>query len=302
MIDPRHLALLRELRDRGSVAAVAAAGHRTPSAVSQQLRTAERELGARLVEPVGRGLRLTDEGLLLADQSLEVEVAIERATAALASFRQRPTGMVRLAALPSAAEYLVPQVLRDIAVEQIALVVDDVDVAAARFGELVDDYDLVLGHEMGAPGTVDPRVRAATLLREPLDVAVSTGHRLGRRRRVRALEVIGEPWICPPAGYPFRTLLAQLERETGRVAEVVQEVRDNRLVEAMVCAEVGVAFLPRLTTRPRPGVRLLELGDVDAGRQVRLMARRDRAERAVVRRVWELLERVARRTPTNPVE
>jgi DNA-binding transcriptional LysR family regulator len=46
-----HLQLLRELSIRGSLAAVAAATHRTPSALSQQLRTAEREIGVKLVEP-----------------------------------------------------------------------------------------------------------------------------------------------------------------------------------------------------------------------------------------------------------
>lgn len=35
-LDPRHLDLLRELADRGSLAAVAAATHRTPSALSQR--------------------------------------------------------------------------------------------------------------------------------------------------------------------------------------------------------------------------------------------------------------------------
>ena len=55
-MDVRHLDLLRELRDRGTLAAVAAATHRTPSAVSQQLRTAERESGPsiRAIKPVLR--------------------------------------------------------------------------------------------------------------------------------------------------------------------------------------------------------------------------------------------------------
>ncbi|MGO4132903.1 LysR family transcriptional regulator, partial [Janibacter sp. YAF2_2] len=44
-MDIRHLELLRDLRERGSLAAVAAATHRTPSALSQQLRTAQRAAG-----------------------------------------------------------------------------------------------------------------------------------------------------------------------------------------------------------------------------------------------------------------
>ncbi|MGV2819855.1 LysR family transcriptional regulator [Brevibacterium casei] len=54
--------MLRALDEHGSVTEVARLSHRTPSAVSQQLRQAARELGHALVEPAGRGLRLTAAG------------------------------------------------------------------------------------------------------------------------------------------------------------------------------------------------------------------------------------------------
>ena len=63
-MDLRHLELLRELADRGTVTAVAQATFRSPSAVSQQLHTAERAFQATLVEPDGRRLRLTAACLL----------------------------------------------------------------------------------------------------------------------------------------------------------------------------------------------------------------------------------------------
>lgn len=63
----RHLELLRDLANYGSVSAVARATHRTPSAVSQQLKTVQRDLGVALVEHSGRGVRLTEAGRLLAD-------------------------------------------------------------------------------------------------------------------------------------------------------------------------------------------------------------------------------------------
>ena len=61
--------------------AVAAASHRTGSAVSQQLRTAERDLGVALVEPVGRGIRLTDAGLqlLIATSGYDVDTEARQA-------------------------------------------------------------------------------------------------------------------------------------------------------------------------------------------------------------------------------
>ena len=61
-MDVQRLELLRELAERGSVTAVARATHRTPSAVSQQLKVLEREAGLPLTERSGRGMVLTDAG------------------------------------------------------------------------------------------------------------------------------------------------------------------------------------------------------------------------------------------------
>ncbi|WP_392423961.1 LysR family transcriptional regulator [Barrientosiimonas humi] len=290
-MEHRHLVLLRELRDRGSVAAVAEAGFRTASAVSQQLRSAERDLGVALVRPHGRGVRLTDEALLLADAASDVETALERAQARLDEFRGAVAGRVRLAALPSAAEYLVPLVLAALADEPIDIELDDVDVSEEDFAQLATDYDVVVGHTMRARPPLRQGLSVQPVVREPLDVVVGAGHRWSRRRTLRPAEVIREPWIAPPRGYPFRTLVDTIERVTGERADVRHEVRDNRVVEALVVAGEGIALLPRFTTRPRADVRLLQLRDIDSARLVVAMSRRDRAERAVVRRVVAELQR-----------
>src|SRR3954451_5357765 len=60
MLDLKRLRFLRELDERGTIAAVADALQFTPSAVSQQLATLERETGVKLLERAGRGVRLTD--------------------------------------------------------------------------------------------------------------------------------------------------------------------------------------------------------------------------------------------------
>lgn len=290
----RHLSLLRELRDRGSVAAVAATTWRTPSAISQQLRTAERDLGVRLVEADGRGLRLTDEGRLLADAALDVETALARAQTRLDEFRGAVVGEVRIAALPSAIEYLAPRLLTALSDLPIDVRLDDVDVAEQDFVGLADDYDLVIGHTMRAHPARQRGLVIREVVREPLDIAIPVDHRWGRRPSLRPDEAIGEPWVATPPGYPFRTLLDRVERVTGQPATIVQEVRDNRVAEALVAAGVGIALLPRFTTRPNPAIRLLRLRDIDSARRVLVMARRDRAERAAVRHVIQELVAIGR--------
>ena len=295
-MDVRHLSLLRELADRGSVTAVAAATHRTGSAVSQQLRTAERDLGVPLVEPAGRGLRLTDAGRLLAEAAVDVESALARAESRLDEFRGRPTGRVRIAALTSAAEFLVPGALAVLAADGIEVELTDTDVSEADYAELAADHDVVIGHSLlGAVPAGAERLARTVLVREPLDVAVPSRHPLAARDELSPRDVVDETWVGVPAGYPFETVLDGVARVTGRPVRVVQRIRDNRIAEAFVAAEVGLALLPRFTTRPRDGVVLRPLRGVNARRWVVAMSRPDRAERAVVRRTVSALREVAQR-------
>jgi len=85
-IDLRRLRVLRELDQRGTVAATAAALHLTPSAVSQQLAALAREMGVPLLERRGRGVRLTGQARLLLEHAGAVQAQLERARADLAAW------------------------------------------------------------------------------------------------------------------------------------------------------------------------------------------------------------------------
>ncbi|USQ80938.1 LysR family transcriptional regulator [Ornithinimicrobium faecis] len=291
-MDVRHLELLRELAERGSVTAVARATHRTPSAVSQQLQTAQRELGAQLVEPLGRGLRLTEAGELLARRAVDVATVLAQVTADWDAFRHHPTGTVSIMVLPSAGEYLLPAALLELAGSGIEITCHDADVAEADWADLTKDHDIVIGHSLSdrrPPGT--EALRVTRLVREPLDVALPVEHRLAGAESVRPEDLVEDPWIGVPLGFPFDTVLQAIEATTGAQLQVVQRVRDNRLVESLVAAGCGVAMLPRFTTRLREGVVLRPLVGVDTGRVVLAIQRPDRAARLAVQRTLAAIER-----------
>src|SRR4029078_6844737 len=96
MLELRRLRLLRELRDRGTIAAVADALQFTPSAVSQQLGILEREAGVKLMEPAGRGVRLTDGALVLAGHAEALLERTRQAEADLAAAGGTVAGRVRI--------------------------------------------------------------------------------------------------------------------------------------------------------------------------------------------------------------
>ncbi|MGQ7848396.1 LysR family transcriptional regulator [Granulosicoccus sp. 3-233] len=292
-LDPRHLALLRELSARGSITAVATATHRTPSAISQQLRAATQDVGTALVERKGRGIQLTEAGRLMAEAAIEVDIALERARSRVEALLHSPEGTVRIAALPSAAEYLLAKTIVELADEPIDIAFQDEDVAERTFAELARDNDIVIGHSLVSPTPVGAEdLHCTVICQEPIDIALPGSHPLANASAIRSCDLVGESWISVPMGFPFDTILQTIEQMTGNPATVTQRVRDNRVVESLVVAGVGIALLPRYTTRQRKGLALRPLADIAAQRWVVALSRADRAERAVVKRVIEILQRV----------
>jgi DNA-binding transcriptional ArsR family regulator len=110
-MDFKRLRILRELADRGSVGATAEAMHVTPSAVSQQLRTLQDELGVVLMEKSGRGVRLTEAGQAMASAAADVSTAMARAEATIDTYRQGWQAHISAAFFPSAAEMFLPGLL-----------------------------------------------------------------------------------------------------------------------------------------------------------------------------------------------
>ncbi len=91
-MDALRLRMLRELADHGTVAAVADVLSMTPSAVSQQLKTLQREAGVTLLEPDGRRVRLTDAGQVLVGHAERVLAALDLAQADMDSYRTTARG------------------------------------------------------------------------------------------------------------------------------------------------------------------------------------------------------------------
>ena len=292
-MEVRHLELMRELRSRGTLGAVAAATYRTPSALSQQLRTAERELGVALVEPASRGLRLTWAGELLADGADDVLAAIARVQARIDRGRGEPAGTVRIGTLPSAGAALMPDLFARLEGSLIRLELDDYDLAEADYAARTMDADVVLAHSLvsDVPAGAE-RLTSHVVLREPIDVAVPAGHALAERTVVAPGDVAGEPWIAVPRGYPFATIHERIEVTTGTPLDRVAEVRDNRLVESLVARGVGLALLPRFSTPASDEYVLVPLEGVRSTRAIVALARPDRAERQAVRTVVRELEEI----------
>src|SRR4030081_1705045 len=115
MLDVARLRVLDALARRGSLTAAAKELHYSQPTVSHHLAPLEAEAGAQLMQRVGRGIRLTQAGQLLADRAAEIIGRIEAADAELAAYVGLTAGRVRLAGYSSAIGSLLPQAVAALA-------------------------------------------------------------------------------------------------------------------------------------------------------------------------------------------
>ncbi|HEY5032114.1 MAG TPA: LysR family transcriptional regulator, partial [Actinomycetes bacterium] len=97
--------------DTGSVRAAAVGLSVTESAVSAALSALQGELGAVLVERQGRGLRLTEAGVTYADYARQILGLLDEGAAAATQGTDPERGTLRLGAVTTAGEYLLPGLL-----------------------------------------------------------------------------------------------------------------------------------------------------------------------------------------------
>ena len=146
MYSLKRLRLLREVSTRGSLAAAAAALGQDPSSVSHQLKALEAEVGAPLLERVGRGVRLTEEALILVTRTEAVLSELEAAEAEIAAARHEVSGTVRIAAFQTALHTIVPGALARLACDHPDLTVETTHIRAEDGipSLLSRDFDLVI--------------------------------------------------------------------------------------------------------------------------------------------------------------
>ena len=297
-MDVRRLELLRELAERGSITAVAAATNRTSSAVSQQLKVLEREAGIPLTERRGRGVVLTGAGRMLAQTATDVAIALERADALWEDFKQAPRGDVTLTIFPTGGQMLLPGLLTAVAgVPGLVLSCSDQDPLLPDFADLTPDFDIVVADAPSIlPSWRERGLAVVPLMTEPLDVALPEGHPLAEKKTLSPKDLVDETWVGVPLGFPYDRILRQIETANGVPARIGQRFLDNGIVEAIVAAGHGIAILPRYTTRDHEnGLVTRPLTGVRALRQISALLRPDRAERPSVRLVVEALRAEAER-------
>lgn len=278
-MDLRRLRMLRELAERGTLAAVATALGYTPSAVSQQLAVLEKEASARLLERAGRGVRLTDAGRLLAEHAGVLLAAAEAARADLAALTGEIRGTVRAGGLQSATRRVLVPVLARLRAEHplVRVEISELELEQALPELRLGTLDVVVSDEYA--GHPRPRPAGLTfqvLLDEPVRLVLPAGHPCAASGGPVAVTALrDEVWTASPAGTGHHALVVGTCRSLGGYDPDLRHRCNDADVQLELVRTAGVIALMPAVTLPAadPALAIRDVAEAAMSRRLVLITR-----------------------------
>lgn len=257
-----RLRLLRELARRQTVTAVATALNYTVSAVSQQLALLEREAGTALYERRGRGIALTEAGLVLAEHAQRILAAVEEAGHAMEAARAGVGTTLTAGVWASVASTLVPSALGILARDHPGVIVRTRELAPEDTTGAVRDGTLDLAFVIDYSSY--PMARVAELTREP--IAVESLHAVVPKGwvdddTVGLADLAAAPWVLAHARSHFGRAVRLACREAGFDPDIRHEAGEQSTALALVSAGLGVTLASDLGLGVTADVDVLPLTD-----------------------------------------
>ncbi len=259
----RRLRTLREVARQGGVNAAAAAVHFSPSAVSQQLEALSVEVGAPVLERVGRGVRLTEVGRVLVEHAEILLAAEQRACAAVEGARHSLSAHLTVGVFAAAAAGLLPAVIGDLRARHPGITLESTEadpedvVADVRHGRL--DMALLLDYP-DAPEPWKGELSVVPLGQDRIHLAAPTGSSYGPGLDLGALA--HEDWILSGSDTYWGRAVRTACRRAGFDPQVRHRVDSSATALAMVAAGLGITLVSDLgrTFCPPGGVVVVPFG------------------------------------------
>ncbi|MHC3467339.1 LysR family transcriptional regulator [Streptomyces sp. 7R007] len=249
MIDLRRLHVLRAVAHYGTVTAAARALHFTPSAASQQIRQLARDLGVDLLEPQGRGVRLTPAAESLLAHADAIQARWEQAELDLRADQGAPAGPLRVSGFPVAVSVLLAPMAVRLHERHPRLSVHIQETGVLESFDLLFEGQTDLAVVEATPDNPplsDARFDQQPLLDDPFDLVVPEDHALAGRERIDLVEAAHEDWIAPVPESPCSRHVLSACGQSGFSPAVVHHALDWNVIAGLVAHRLGVALIPRL--------------------------------------------------------
>ncbi|AUS80998.1 LysR family transcriptional regulator [Actinoalloteichus sp. AHMU CJ021] len=299
MLDVRRLQTLRAVITTGSITSAATNLGYTPSAVSQQIGTLERETGSALLERVGRGVRPTAAGRLLAEHAATIGKGISEAEAALADLRAGRTGSLTIPYVATAGANLVAPALA-----RLRSTHPGIGVTLRTSADPVPEVlrgEADLGVAVRSAGWSGTPPHLVPLADDPYRLVLPPGHRLATRDAVPLSELAHEPWVGAEPPGPCRDVVLTACAAAGFTPSPVVDGVDYATAQGFVAAGLGVALVPALALHgPHPGVVVRAVRHPEPVRPIIAVTRHASGEQPAVEAALAAFHAAARASQVTP--
>lgn len=262
----------------------------TQSAVSQQIASLEKDVGATLFERIGRRVYLTAAGEVLAREAVKVLSTVSRAREAVAAVSKGDAGRLRVGASTTPGVYLLPEVLARFRADFPLVELDFIIANSSRIEALAVANEFDLG-VCGFRPTHDELFDVE--LGEDRIIPVAAPSLVGKARRVRPGDLARWPLIAREPGSATR---ATVERSAASLGVELVPAFELPSPEAIVrAAEAGLGYAFVSARAALEGIetgRLVEIHvqDLDVRRGLFAVYHRDKQVTAPMRDLVELLQ------------
>lgn len=253
MVDLRLLQTLRVLNAQGTVTAAADALHLSPSAVSAQLRQLSEQLGTRLLQQEGRGLRLTPAGQVLLRHADVLCAQWERARADVHDHSGGQSRTLRMVGFGTSIAPLLAPAAGDLQRQNPATQtrITEADTRQSYQLLLAGDADIaVLTPLPDSPPIDDPRFDQQPLLEDYLDVVVPAGHSMADiphpAEGIDLAAAAAEDWVSPH--HDQERLIQALCQAAGFAPRMVHHADEWPAVLGLIGHGLGLCLVPRLVS------------------------------------------------------
>lgn len=236
----RQFTAFHTVARHASVSRAADELHLTQPAVSIQIGMLEQAAGTPLLERVGRGVRLTEAGVMLAQTVGRMLDLLREAGENLDSLRGVFSGTLRVGAVTT-AEYLLPPLLVTFADENPKVKVK------LQVGNRDQIVQMLSGQEvdvaiMGRPPR-ELKTVAVPFAKHPMAFLAAPTHALMQRRSVTLADIADANLLVRERGSGTRTTVERLFKDGGTTLRIGSELSSNEAIKQMCAAGFGAAFL-----------------------------------------------------------
>jgi DNA-binding transcriptional LysR family regulator len=210
--------------------------------ISKMVKSLEDELKVTLLDRSEREIQLTDAGVIVYEQAIQILQSVEDVYASVNELVQVKKGTVKLGLMPTTGVLLFPNILSGFKKAYPQIDLQMVEYSAKQLNHKVEEGDIDLGI------TVQPvasNFETIPLLSEELVVLVDSEHELVERESVRLKDLKDESFILLTEDYALHDVVQQACLQEGFDPTVAYKSSLWDLIGEMVTTKLGISVIPR---------------------------------------------------------